>query len=76
MIFFVWAIFLILLVVSGVIVLASGILNMLKGFFDVFTGKGSGSSRKKDTEVRQTQSGKKKIIDKSEGEYVDFEEIK
>ena len=59
--------------------LLTAFFNLLTAFFNLFRRKG-GRSGGKSTEGRQTvhtsNSRKKKVYSKDDGEYVDFEEVK
>jgi beta-lactamase regulating signal transducer with metallopeptidase domain len=73
MIGFLGALFIIGLFV--IIAIAIFVLNILQRFFGFFSGNLSKKNTGEETKIHKTQTNKNKIIEKSEGEYVDFEEI-
>lgn len=70
---FLFALFIIIIFI--VLILISSVMNIFREILGIGRKNANAGKHKKDTQVHQTKSKKKKVFEKSEGEYVDFEDI-
>ena len=71
---FLFALFIIIIFI--VLIIISSVVNIFREILGIGRKNADFSQHKKGTKIYQTTSKKKKIFEKSEGEYVDFEDIK